>query len=147
MNGCLPSHGVLLPRRCPRSPRAPAAPRTCGPCLPPHRSFSGPAEPAGPAALSRGNPALCVTPRHARADTHTRPHKEEEHFPAFPRSKRSLLGGWKRRRSHAVRLQPFRTVYGSKGRSCTNPCSSPDKGRDRGIAGPGLPGPQRIEDA
>ena len=126
---------------------SPAASLTCGALAASSPLLLGATEPAGPAALPRGNHALCVTTRHAQADTHTHPHKGHEHFPAFPRSKRLLLGGWKRRCSPAVRLQPFHTVYGFKDRSCINPCSSPDKGRERGIAGPGLPGPRQIEDA
>lgn len=129
-----------------RPPARPPPPLPAGPWLPAHRSFSGATEPA---ALPRGNPALRVPTGHARADTHTHPHphKGDERCPAFPRSKRLLLGGWKRRCSHAARPQPFRTAYGFQDRSYTNPCSSPDKGRARGIAGPGLPGPRRTEDA
>lgn len=129
-----------------RPPARPPPPLPAGPWLPALRSFSGATEPA---ASPRGNPALRVPTGHARADTHTHPHphKGDERCPALPRSKRLPLGGWKRRCSQAARPQPFRTAYGFPHRSCTNPCASPDKGRARGIAGPGSPGPRRTEDA
>lgn len=71
------------------SPAAPA-PRRPRRCLTCGRSRPGPLSPRGrgPAPPKR---------------THT---KDTERFPAFPRPKPLLLGGWKRRCSHAVTQQP-----------------------------------------
>lgn len=145
-----------LCKQCGRGGGAAAAPQHRA--LLPTAPLSAPGPPAA-ASLPHGAPALLGRPRRGPAPrpAQLRPRclsrvhapstaRRERARSGLPESERLPLGDRPRRCSRAVRLRPFCTVYGFKGRSWVTPCPSPDKEKERGEARP-LPGTPSVSGA
>lgn len=135
------------PRQCPRPPAAGWAPAALRlPCL------RGPG--CQRTATSQGRLSLRV-PQPCPAETCPLRDKEPRAGGHAPTQRTRALPGVSKIQEFccleagnaAALIQPFHTVYGFKDRSWIKPCPSPDKGTERGTAGPGLPGPRQMEDA